>query len=260
MIRPPPLPVDVQEAVADPRVALVTGASRGIGDRVSRMLRAAGIRVAGISLSNPAESVERWYQCDVSDPAQVDITIDQIIATFGRVDILVNSAGIAESARVTETSLELWTRALAVNLTGAFLFMRRIMPMMVSSGWGRIINIGSTAAKRGEPQMAAYATSKHALIGLTRSAALQAPKSGVTINAVCPGAVPTDLLEGVLRELSVQADRPIHVGRRVLQSFTPQNRFFDVEEVAALVAFLASDAARGINGQAINICGGAITD
>lgn len=240
------------------KVALVTGASRGIGEGITKAFRAADIAVAGISVTKEASAANQWFRCDVSDTGQVQQTIKDVLSAFGRIDILVNSAGVAEYASLTDTSIELWNRTLAVNLTGAFLFMRQIMPMMVSVGWGRIVNIASTASKRGEPQMAAYSSSKHALIGLTRSAALQASKSGVTINAVCPGAVPTDLLDNGLRDWSTRTGRPVDVAKRVFQSVSPQNRFFEIDEVSALVNYLISDAARGINGQAINLCGGAV--
>ena len=241
------------------KIAVVTGASRGIGEGVVKHLRGANITVVGVSLTNEARCADRWYQCDVSDVQQVQATVKDVLATFGSIDILVNSAGIAEYAAVTDTSLKLWERTLAVNLTGAFLFMREVMPLMLGNGWGRIVNIASAASKRGEPQMAAYACSKHGLIGLTRSAALQNPKSGVTINVVCPAAVPTDLLEDGLKKWATQTGRPVEVAKRVFQSFTPQNRFFEIDEVSALIGYLVSDAAGGVNGQAINLCGGALT-
>jgi NAD(P)-dependent dehydrogenase (short-subunit alcohol dehydrogenase family) len=177
---------------------------------------------------------------------------------FGSIDVLINCAGIARYATLCDTSLELWNRTIGVNLTGVFLMMRAVLPIMLQQGSGRIINIGSAASKRGEPQMAAYCASKHALVGLTRAAALQVAKTGVTINAICPGPVPTDMLEEGLRGWSEQTGRPIEVGRKVFQAASPQNRFFEASEVAQLVYFLSSDEARGINGQAVNLCGGAL--
>lgn len=240
------------------RVALVTGASRGIGQCIAQTLHAGRFKVAGVSIKNRATTGDEWFQCDVSDAAQVRETVQAIIASFGRIDILVNSAGIAEYAALTETSLDLWNRTIAVNLTGTFLMMREVLPLMCRQGWGRIVNVASTAAKRGEPQMAAYATSKHALLGLTRSAALQVAKTGVTVNAICPGPVPTDLLESGICGWAAQTGRPVEVGRKVFQASSPQNRFVDVCEVANLVSFVVSDEARGINGQSINLCGGAV--
>lgn len=239
-------------------VAIVTGASRGIGAEVVRQLQVAGYLVIGISLNRPADAADDWIQCDVRHDSQVEGTVRDVHARYGRIDALVNAAGLWGFANVTDTSLALWNDVIGVNLTGVFLMMRRVLPIMIQQRHGRIINIASIAGKRGEADGAAYSASKHGLIGLTRSAALQVAKAQVTVNAICPSWVPTDMLEATLNDWSARTGRPAELGRYVMEAMNPQNRLIDTEEVAALVVFLASGAARGINGQGINLCGGTV--
>lgn len=240
------------------RIAIVTGASRGIGAATVTRLRSAGAFVFGLSINRPAAVANVWHQCDVSSETSVREVVEDIVRAAGRVDVLVNCAGIAEYGGVETTSLDMWNRVFAVNTTGAFLMMRAVAPIMVRQRSGRIVNIASTSSKQGEPQMAAYSASKHAILGLTRSAAAQFAKTGITVNAVCPGPVDTDMLEAGLRSWASASQRSIETGRRVFQSFNPQHRFVDAAEVASLVCYLASAEAAGINGQALNVCGGAV--
>lgn len=240
-------------------VAIVTGASRGIGKGITQSLKLRGVTVVGLSKANVADAADLWIQCDVRDPDQVESAVQKSVDMYGSIDVLVNSAGCVQYETLTETSLSLWNETIDTNLTGTFLMMRRVIPLMIDRRWGRIVNIASVAAKRGEPLMAAYAASKHGVLGLTRSAALQVAQYGVTVNAVCPGAIDTDLVNGALKKWSEKYGRSVELGRRVARSASPQNRFMEVAEVAGLVDFLVSDSAHGINGQAINICGGTLS-
>ncbi len=240
------------------RIAVITGASRGIGKGIAEALLATGHWVIGISKTNVAATAHQWVKCDVREEDQVRVSVENIINEHGTIDILINCAGIAESSTISDTTTENWNEVIKVNLTGSFYMIRGVLPTMMKNKWGRIINIASISSKRGEPHMAAYSVSKHGVIGLTRSAALEAAKQGVTVNAICPGVVPTEMMENGLKEWSLQTGRTTEVAKKVWQSFSPQNRFFEIEEVASLVNYLISDSARGINGQAINLCGGAI--
>jgi NAD(P)-dependent dehydrogenase (short-subunit alcohol dehydrogenase family) len=173
-------------------------------------------------------------------------------------DILVNNAGIAESAPVHKTDDELWQRHLAINLTGSFYCIRAALPHMLERSWGRIINIASVAGKTGAPYIAAYSASKHGLIGLTRSVAMEVATKGITVNAICPGYVDTDMTNRAIKNIQSKTGRPAAEAEELLKRTNPQNRLVTSEEVAALALLLASDEGRSINGQAINIDGGAL--
>jgi len=179
--------------------------------------------------------------------------------SFGRgPDILVNNAGIAESAALTKTGDELWQRHLAINLSGSFYCMRAALPQMIERGWGRILNIASIAGKTGAPYIAAYSASKHGVLGLTRSSALEVASKGITVNAICPGYVDTEMttrgIENIAKKTGLSADQAMESIRKM----SPQNRIIEPEEVAALALLLASEEGRGINGQAINVDGGTV--
>jgi len=173
-------------------------------------------------------------------------------------DILVNNAGIAESSAFINTGDELWHRHLAINLTGTFYCTRAALPAMLERGWGRVINIASIAAKAGAPYIAAYAASKHGVLGLTRSVALEVATSGVTVNAICPGYVETEMVERGVERITQRTGRSAAEALDMLKRMSPQNRLVTVEEVASLALLLASDEGRGINGQGINIDGGTV--
>ncbi|HEY0430955.1 MAG TPA: SDR family NAD(P)-dependent oxidoreductase, partial [Pyrinomonadaceae bacterium] len=188
------------------RIALITGGGRGIGRAIGAAFAGEGAQVI---LS--ARSVEQVKQaaneigkkcstkvlplvCDVSEVASVDWLFKAVNEHFGRgPDIMVNNAGIAESASITKTDDELWHRHLAVNLSGTFYCTRGALPQMIERGWGRIINIASIAGKTGAPYVAAYSASKHGVLGLTRSVALEVATKGITVNAICPGYVDTEM-------------------------------------------------------------------
>jgi 3-hydroxybutyrate dehydrogenase len=197
--------------------------------------------------------------CDVADPSSVAAAFAEAGRFFGGgPDVLVNNAGIAESAKLAETTDEFWQRHLAVNLSGSFYCMRAALPSMVARGWGRVVNVASIAGKTGAPYIAAYSASKHGVLGLTRSAALEVAAKGVTVNAVCPGYVETDMTARAVENITAKTGRSAGEALEALKAMSPQRRLVTPEEVAALCLLLASEDGRGINGQAINIDGGSV--
>jgi NAD(P)-dependent dehydrogenase (short-subunit alcohol dehydrogenase family) len=174
------------------------------------------------------------------------------------VQILVNNAGIAVSARLLDIDDATWERHLRVNLTAAFYASRAVLPGMLAAGQGRIVNIASTAARQGYPYVAAYVASKHGLLGLTRALAQEVAATGITVNAICPGYVATALTWASARRIQARTGRSYEESVQALAAFSPQRRLIEPEEVAALAVLLAGDAARGVTGQAWNVDGGAV--
>lgn len=243
------------------KTALITGGGRGIGRAIALAFAQQGARVAVAARTREqVEAVAREIGtqatavvCDVSDSASVS----QVFADL-QPDILVNNAGIAESATLPNTSDELWHRHLAINLSGTFYCTRAALPAMLERGWGRVINIASIAAKAGAPYISAYAASKHGVLGLTRAVALEVAARGVTVNAICPGYVDTEMVSRGIQQITAKTGRSEEEALEVLKKMSPQNRLVTAEEVAALALLLASEAGRGINGQGINIDGGSV--
>jgi NAD(P)-dependent dehydrogenase (short-subunit alcohol dehydrogenase family) len=196
--------------------------------------------------------------CDVTERAQVEAMIAKVKTALGEPLILVNNAGIAGSAKLTDTSDEMWEGMLRVNATGAFYCTRAVLPMMLHAKWGRIVNVASIAAKAGAPYIAAYAASKHALLGLTRAVAAEVATRGITVNAVCPGYVDTGMTDASTANISARTGRSEPDARKILEGFSPQGRLMTTGEVAALITFLCSQTARGITGQGIVLDGGAL--
>jgi NAD(P)-dependent dehydrogenase (short-subunit alcohol dehydrogenase family) len=251
------------------RVALVTGGGRGIGREAALALAASGadVAVAARSANELADTVAairaagrrgEAIVCDVTERAQVEAMIAQVRAALGEPLILVNNAGIAGSAKLTDTTDEMWDGMLRVNATGAFYCTRAVLPMMLQAKWGRIVNVASIAAKVGAPYIAAYAASKHAMLGLTRAVAAEVATRGITVNAVCPGYVDTGMTEASTANISARTGRSEQDARKILEGFSPQGRLMTAGEVAALITFLCSQAARGITGQGIVLDGGAL--
>ncbi len=247
------------------RTALVTGGGRGIGRAIALALgregaaliltgRTAGrLRGVAIELGELGALEPLVYVMDVADHESVTVALDRIRAERASIDILVNNAGIAESEPLGRTDLALWQRHLAVNATAPYLFIRALLPGMVERGWGRVVNVASTAGLAGAPYISAYAASKHALVGLTRAVAAETRGSGVTVNAVCPGFVATELTWRAARRISEKTGKLVAEALGALARLNDSGRLIEPAEVAEVVLALVSDAGAGRSGETVVI-------
>ncbi|RWB11329.1 MAG: SDR family oxidoreductase, partial [Mesorhizobium sp.] len=193
---------------------------------------------------------------DVTDEAAMAAVYQRAQAARGPFDIVVANAGMAGSAPAHKTALSDWQRTLDVNLTGAFLTVKPALAGMAVRKTGRIVFIASTAGLKGYAYVASYVAAKHGVVGLMRALAAETAKSGVTVNAVCPGFVETEMLEESIQRIIEKTGRSVEQARSSLASTNPQGRFIQPDEVAAAVLWLCGDAAQSITGQAISISGG----
>ncbi len=258
----------------DGQVAVVTGAGSGLGRAIALRLSREGAAIAAADLS--ADAAEKLVaeikgegrsgisiQMDVSVEKDVERTIKQTLESFGKIDILVNNAGAGSVGLIINHSEEEWEKPMRVNLKGTFLCSRAASKEMIPRKRGRIINISSISGKSGEELIGAYCASKFGVIGLTQVMAKELGRYQITVNAVCPGYIWTPMWENLGQWLKENVPTlaqlsPKEVFERRVKSVTPLRRPQEPEDIANLVAFLASEEARNITGQAINVDGGAI--
>jgi NAD(P)-dependent dehydrogenase (short-subunit alcohol dehydrogenase family) len=249
------------------KVALVTGANRGIGLAVGQKFLEAGACVALTGRRTDAleeriatlgSATERAiaFRLDVTDHAGTVLAIGEILQHFGHIDILVNNAGIDTIERFTDLDVETWDEIFRVNVRGVFLVTQAVVPLMIRQGAGKIVNVASQAGKVGEAFNSAYSASKFAVVGLTQALALELGSYNIAVNAVCPGPVETDMMTDALVRFGELYSMSPKVHRTNLVRNIPIGRLLLPKDVAAVVAFLASDAADGITGASIPVTGG----
>jgi NAD(P)-dependent dehydrogenase (short-subunit alcohol dehydrogenase family) len=251
------------------RHAVVTGASRGIGAAIAAALAADGVCVS--LLGRDAGNLKRVSDqlggaaravpivADMTDPVSLRSAFDAARGHFGPVHLLINNAGQAASAKFTDTDEALWSRLIAVNLTGTYLCTRHAVPDMLAAGFGRIVNIASVAGLRGAAYISAYASSKHAVIGLTRSLALEYAAKNITVNAVCPGFVDTDMVKDAMANIKSKTGRTDSEALAALVATNPQRRLIEPREVADTVMWLCRPGSESVTGQSIVLAGGEVS-
>jgi NAD(P)-dependent dehydrogenase (short-subunit alcohol dehydrogenase family) len=243
------------------KVALITGAGRGIGRAIALRLAADGLAVAVAARSKDqvhdtaaaAGGRALPLVLDVTDAAAVAAAVERAARELGPVDVLVNNAGVAESAPLARTDPELWDRHFRVNVTGPYLLTRAVLPGMLERRWGRVINVASLAGLVGAPYVTAYTASKHALVGFTRALATEVSGRGVTVNALCPGYTATDMVWRSARNIVARTGKSFEDAVRALADMNPGRRLIEPGEVAEAAARLLADDTT--NGEAVVLDG-----
>ena len=258
------------------RVVIVTGGARGIGRAIAELFYKEGARVAVASRNtknlqafttelNSGDHRIVPFRCDVTNKDEVEVMVGNVVEVWDRVDILVNNAGVSgvtpiepgDAPGVQEEIDRIWQEILATNLTGAYYCAREVVRHMPENGTGRILSLSSVLGKFGVPGYAGYCASKHGVIGMTRALALELAPRKITVNALCPGWVETDMARKGVAEGARRSGTTPEEFRRQAEARVPLGRFIEPAEVARLALFLASDAGASITGQAVNLDGGA---
>jgi NAD(P)-dependent dehydrogenase (short-subunit alcohol dehydrogenase family) len=245
--------------------AVVTGGGTGIGAAIAGALTADGARVTLMGrraqpLKMTAAKLEnaRCVNCDVTDIDSVAAAFNEAKAALGPIDVLINNAGAAATAPFYRMDIELWRRMMSVNLDGVFNCTRAVYDDMRNRGWGRIVNIASTAAVKGYAYVSAYCAAKHGVVGLTRALALEAAQAGITVNAVCPGYTDTDIVREAVRNIAKKTGRSAESALTQLTRHNPQGRLIQPAEVAEAVLWLCRPDSASITGQSIFVAGGEV--
>jgi ketoreductase len=253
--------------VTNDQIALVTGGGTGIGKAIALQLAKTGAKVAIASRGRAhidaaaAELTAQGLtvmavQMDVCKKRDVDRAVNEIVSRWGGIHVLVNNAGISGLSMMSDSDDAKWYDIINTNLNGLYLVTKAVLRHMPDHGGGRVINISSVLGKFGVPGYTAYCTSKHGIIGFTRALALEVVDRGITVNTICPGWVETEMAAlGIAETAAIQGITPAEFKSQAIAA-VPIKRFLEAQEVAELVAYIASDAAKGVTGQALNICGG----
>ena len=251
-------------------VAIVTGSTSGIGQAMAKALAGQGCNIVINGLGDPHKIEEerseianafgvevKYHGADMTKPEEIADMVDFAKREFGRLDLLLNNAGVQFVAPIEEFPIDKWNQIIAINLSSAFHSIRAAVPIMKGQGRGRIVNLASAHALVASPFKSAYVAAKHGVLGLTKTVALEVATHGITCNAICPGYVKTPLVEAqIADQAKARGITPDQVMKDVILAAQPTKKFVEYDEIAGLLVYLASDAGASVNGTALSIDGG----